>query len=86
MTTYKKNMILFGIKSLLISNKNLITSLSITKNFEKQKYKLMAMKLQIFMIKKITKVDSNHSFLVVITLDAALIKGDIYYLQMFKKG
>ena len=46
----------------------------------------MAMKLQILIIKKITKVDSNHSFLVVITLDAALIKGDIYYLQVFKKG
>ena len=78
MTTYKKNMILFGIKSLLISNKNLITSLSITKNFEKQKYELMAMKLQIFMIKKITKVDSNHSFLVVIAFDSALAKDGIY--------
>ena len=45
----------------------------------------MMMKLQIFMIKKIPKVDSSHSFLAVISLDSALKKDDNYYLQMFLK-
>ena len=36
------------------------------------------------MIKKITKVDSNHTFLAVISLDSAL-KKDNYYPQVFLK-
>ena len=42
------------------------------------------MKLWIFMIKKITKVDSNHTFLAVISLDSALKKYN-YYPQVFLK-
>ena len=41
------------------------------------------MKLQIFTIKKIPKVDSNHAFLAVISLDSALEKDDNHYLEMF---
>ena len=42
----------------------------------------MAMKLQIFMIKK---VDSNYACLAVINLDFALKKDENYYLQMLLK-
>ena len=45
----------------------------------------MAMKLQIFMIKKILKVDSNDSCLEVILLDSALKIDDNYYPQVFLK-
>ena len=45
----------------------------------------MAMKLQIFTIKKFHKVDSNHSCLAVITLDSALKKDDNNYPQVFLK-
>ena len=45
----------------------------------------MAMKLQISMIKKIPKGDSNHTCLPVISSDSALKKDDNYYLQLFLK-
>ena len=38
----------------------------------------MAMKLQIFMIKTIPKLDSNHTCLTVISLHAALKRDDNY--------
>ena len=41
------------------------------------------MKLQIFMTKKIPKLDSNHTCLAVISLDSALKEDDNYYLQVF---
>ena len=44
----------------------------------------MAMKLQIFTIKK-PKLDSNHACLAVISLDSALKKDDNYYPQVFVK-
>ena len=46
----------------------------------------MVLKLQIFMIRKILKVDSNNTCLAVITLDSALKKGENYYRQMFLTG
>ena len=45
----------------------------------------MAMKLQIFIIKKIPKLDFNHTCLAVISLDSALKEDDNYYLQVFLK-
>ena len=42
----------------------------------------MAIKVQIFTIKKF---DSNHTHLVVISLDSALKKNDNYYPQLFLK-
>ena len=45
----------------------------------------MVIELQIFMIKKIPKVDSNHTCLAVISLDSALKKDGNYYPQFFKK-
>ena len=45
----------------------------------------MPMKFQIFMIKKIPKVDSNHTCLAVISLDSAFKKDDNYYPQVFLK-
>ena len=43
------------------------------------------MKLQIFIIKKISNVDSYHTDLAVISLDSALTKDDSYCLQVFFK-
>ena len=43
------------------------------------------MKLQIFTIKKIPKVDSNHTCLAAITLESALKKHESYYPQVFLK-
>ena len=45
----------------------------------------MVMKLQMFMIKKIPKVDSNHTCLAVIKLDSALKKDENCYLQVLFK-
>ena len=45
----------------------------------------MVIELQIFMIKKIPKVDFNHTCLAVISLDSALKKDGNYYPQFFKK-
>ena len=42
------------------------------------------MKLQIFAIKN-PKVDSNHTYLAIISLGFALKKDDNYYLQVFLK-
>ena len=41
----------------------------------------MVMKLQIFM--KVPKVGSNHTCSAVISLDSAVQKDEIYYLQEF---
>ena len=38
-----------------------------------------------FYDKEIPKVDSNHAFLAVISLDSALKKDEKYYLQVFLK-
>ena len=43
------------------------------------------MKLQIFMIKKIPRLDSNHICLAVISLDSALKKDENYYSHVFKR-
>ena len=43
------------------------------------------MKLQIFLIKKIAKVDFNHTCLAVIILDSTLKKDENYYPQVFLK-
>ena len=45
----------------------------------------MAMKLQIFTIRKIPKVDSNHTCLAVISLESPLNKDGNYYSQVFLK-
>ena len=43
------------------------------------------MNLQIFMIKKIPKFESSHTWLAVISLDSALKKDENYYPQVFLK-
>ena len=45
----------------------------------------MVMKLQIFLIKKIPNVNSNHTCLVVISLGSVLKKYENYYPQVFLK-
>ena len=46
----------------------------------------MGMKLQIFMIKKIPKVDPNQTCLVVVSLDSTLKKDDNYYPQVLLRN
>ena len=55
------------------------------KEFLKTKINFTVMKLQIFMIKKIPKMDSNHTCLAVISLNSALKNDDHYYPQVFLK-
>ena len=43
------------------------------------------MKLQILMIKKFGKVDSDHVCLAIISLNSALKKDEYYYQQVFLK-
>ena len=76
MMTCQENRILFGIKSALISKKNLITSLSI---------KFHSDKITDFYYKKIPKGYSNYTCLAVISLHSALKKKENYYPQVFLK-
>ena len=46
----------------------------------------MEMKLQIFTLKKIPKLDSNQTWLRVISLHYALKKDENYYVQVLFKG
>ena len=85
MMTYWKNMILILIKSVLISKKNLIASMSIINFFLKTKIKSHSDEVTGFYDKEIPKVDSNHTCLAVISLDSALKKDDNYYPQVFLK-
>ena len=79
-----ENIILFGMKSALISKRNLTASMSIIK-FLKTKIKSHGGEITDFYDKEIPKVDSNHTCLAVISLDSALIKDDNYYMQVFLK-
>ena len=51
----------------------------------KTKIKSYSDKVAYFNNKEIPKVDSNHTFLAVISLDSALKKNENYYPQMFLK-
>ena len=82
--TYYKNIILFGIKSALISEKKLIESLSIRKLFENQN-KISCQWSYKFYDRKISKLDSNHNCLAVISLDSTLQENNNYYRKMFLK-
>ena len=85
MTTFWKNIILFGIKSALILKNNLIANLSITQKFLKTKIKYYRDEVRDFYNKTIPKVDSNHTSLAGISLDSALKKDESYYPQAFLK-
>ena len=68
--------------SVLKSKKNLIASLSTIKFFLKTKIKS---KIKNSCDKEISKADSNHTCLAVITLDSTLNKNGNYYPQLFLK-
>ena len=55
------------------------------KKFLKTKIKSHDNDVTDFYDKKFPKVDSNHTYLVVMKLDSALKKYDIYYLEVFLK-
>ena len=63
-------------------NNNFTENLPIIKIIWKPKWSLMAMKLQIFTMKKL---DSNHTCLAVISLDSTLKKNDNCCLQVVLK-
>ena len=65
--------------------KNLIANLYIIKKNLKTKIKCHGDEVINFYGKKIPNVDSNHTYLAVISLDSALEKDDNDYLQMFLK-
>ena len=71
MMSYWKNIILLGIKSVLISIKNVIANQSTIKSFHKQKKNYYGNEATDFYDKGIPKVDSNTTFLAVISLDSA---------------
>ena len=76
MTTYQKNIILFGIKSVLKSKKNFDF-------LNKTKIKSHGYKVTDFCDKEIPKMESNHTCVAVISLDSALNKYRNYYPQLF---
>ena len=63
----------------------MIANLSIIKEFSKTKIKFNDIEVTDFYDEKFPKVDSNHTCLVVITLDSALKDDDNYYPQVFLK-
>ena len=85
MMTYQKNIILFGIKSALIYKKESDSELSITKFCLKTKTESYGDEVTDFYDKEIPDVDSNHTCLVVISLDSALNKDGNYYPQVLIK-
>ena len=97
MMTYQKNIILFGIKSVPISKKNLISALTLVKQVH-QKSELVYNKIYLktkvkshgnevveFYDKKTPKLDSNHTYLTVISLDSSLKKNGNSYPHVFSK-
>ena len=70
---------------MLISKKNLIESLPITKFFEKPKQSLISNEVTDFYNKKIPKANSNHTCLAVISLDFALLKDENFYPAVYLK-
>ena len=79
MMTYWKNVILFGIKSALILENNLIANLP-TIIFFKTNIKSYGHEVTDFYNEEIPKVGSNHNCLAVITIDSALKKDENYCL------
>ena len=84
MMTYLKTLILFKIKSVLISKKKFDSNPVCNKSFSKTKIKSYNDKVTDFYNKEIPQVDSNHTWLAEIILDSALEKADSYYAQVFK--
>ena len=56
-----------------------------SKNYLKTKIKSHGNEVTDFYDKKIYKLDSNHTYIVVISMDSALKKDGSYYLQAFLK-
>ena len=78
--TYWINTILFSIKPALILKENLKENPSII-----AKIKFYCDETTDFHDKEMPKMDSNHTFLAVISLDSALKKYENLYLQVFLK-
>ena len=85
MMTYWTNIILFGIKSVLISKKKLIANLSAIKNILKPKKISCVDETTDFHDKELPSAGSNHTCLGVITNNSSLKKDENYYPQYFLK-
>ena len=77
--------IIFGIKSAVISKKNLIANLYTIKNFLKTKIKSHDDEATDFHDKEIPKSGSDYTYLAVVSLYFSLKKAEIYYPQVFLK-
>ena len=87
MTTYGKNIILFGIKSALIlkKKKEFDSKPVYHKQFLKSQIKSYGDEPSDFRDKQIPKVGSNHTWFAVISLVSAINKDENYYSQVFLK-
>ena len=85
MMTYWTNIILFGIKSVLISKKKLIANLSAIKNILKPKKISCVDETTDFHDKELPSAGSNNTCLGVITNNSSLKKDENYYPQAFLK-
>ena len=83
MVTHWKSLILFGIKSILITKKLIILNLSII-NIFKAKTKSYDDEAARFQIKEIPKVDSNHTCSAVININSALKRREKTVLKEWK--
>ena len=85
MMSYWKNIILFGIKSVLILKKEVDSKLVNNKKILNPEIKSYGDEATDFHDKDIPKMDSNHTRLAVINVDFALKKDENYYLKVFLK-
>ena len=78
MMTHQKNIIIFEIRSASIQKKEFDSEPVIDKNVLKTKIKSHGKKVTDFHDKEILKVDSNHTYLAVISFYSALKKYENY--------
>ena len=80
---YYENIILSGIKSVLIYKKEFDSEPTYNKGFVKTKIKYHGNEITDFYDKNVLQVDSNYICLAVISLNSALEKDGNYYSQVF---
>ena len=80
---YYENIILFGVKSVLIYKKEFDSEPIYNKGFVKTKIKYHGNEITDFYDKNVLHVDSNYICLAVISLNFALEKDGNYYSQVF---
>ena len=82
MLNYRKNILIFGLKLVIVLKKNLTVNPSTLKKFWKPKQDLTVMRLQVFVVEKY-KEGSNYICSSVVIIDSVLKKDENYYPQVF---